>query len=71
MEEMKPRFKPTIWNIRKKKDLIRTARRNKNSKDQGHNKESLGHLQTYQHPNHTSCQKKKRKSKKLKTYLKK
>ena len=53
MEETKPRFRSTIWNIRKNKTFNQNSKKKKEFfKKTRIIKEPLGHLQIYEHPNH-------------------
>ena len=57
-EGMKLKIKSMIWNTRKKKHSIRTARWKKNFKKWGL-KEPWGQFQTYPHPNHRGARRRR------------
>ena len=70
-EWMKPRIKLMIWNIRKQKT---TNQNNKKQKDYNKNEDSVSSLWDnfkYSNVQNIGWQKEKRKSQKLKIYLKK
>ena len=57
-EWMKPRIKSVIWNIGRKKQPIRTRRKN-NPKKQGQYKQPLGQIQEVRHLHHRGTRRKR------------